>query len=231
MEHKKWKLILMILLLIIGVFNMVLSIGYSMFSGRMFSNSPNDNEVLGFDGNTQRPGPPGSFFSGFSESKFPVTMVEDSSVGDTEWYWSAPVTNLGADDGNEASAALSGGEISYYAKCTNFGFNIPSGAIIKGIKVTTEKQRSGEDANIFDYEVKIIKNGSIMTTNKAAAGVYATDWTKVYYGSSTDLWGETWTADEINYDNFGVVISVQNTGGAGNDGQIDYVSITVYYSA
>jgi len=70
-----------------------------------------------------------------------------------------------------------------------------------------------------------------MTTNKAAAGVYATDWTKVYYGSSTDLWGETWTADEINYDNFGVVISVQNTGGAGNDGQIDYVSITVYYSA
>jgi hypothetical protein len=65
---------------------------------------------------------------------------------------------------------------------------------------------------IQDTNVKIVKSsGSIGTTNKAYT---TTDWgieEYVSYGSSSDLWGETWTPSDINNANFGVVISVETS--------------------
>jgi len=65
-----------------------------------------------------------------------------------------------------------------------------------------------------DAYVQIIKsNGTIGTTNKANT---VDAWTSVNgtyypYGSSSDLWGETWSASDINNSNFGVAFSASGT--------------------
>lgn len=60
-----------------------------------------------------------------------------------------------------------------------------------------------------DIHIRIVKaDGTIGTTNKADT---ATNWTTTDtvfpYGSSSDVWDETWTAEDINDADFGVVIS------------------------
>ena len=67
-----------------------------------------------------------------------------------------------------------------------------------------------------DNSVKIVKSdGTLGTTDKATGDEWPSSDAYVSYGSSTDLWGETWTAEDINDVNFGAVIS-------GKDGY-DYV--------
>ena len=160
----------------------------------------------------------------------PGTMADDDSVG-TE-TWSNP-DNAKVSDDSDATIILGGGggEISHYLKATNFGFDIPSGTIINGILVSIERSNANNDPDIFtvlDSEVKIIKEGTIGSTNKADT---ETAWTQndayVDYGSSSDLWGESWTPAQINASNFGMVISATSTAGFGH---IDHIRITVYHS-
>jgi hypothetical protein len=63
-------------------------------------------------------------------------------------------------------------------------------------------------ANYLDNSIKIIKSdGTFGTTNKATTNLWPTSDTYISYGSSIDLWGETWTAEDINDADFGVVLS------------------------
>ena len=51
------------------------------------------------------------------------------------------------------------------------------------------------------------------------------------YGSPTDLWGVTWTSDQINAKGFGVVIAAQNeAGGLSDTSYVDSMRINVYYT-
>src|SRR5690606_22873191 len=49
------------------------------------------------------------------------------------------------------------------------------------------------------------------------------------YGGPADLWGESWTAADINAADFGLVVAATNDG-SGNAGQarVDCVTITIY---
>jgi len=69
----------------------------------------------------------------------------------------------------------------------------------------------GED--ILDSSVKIVKaDGTIGTTNKASGTSWSATEAYFSYGSSSDLWGETWTAENINDVDFGIVLSVIDQG-------------------
>ncbi len=216
---------------------MVLMIGTkNLFDLGIFKISPNDGQVLGFDGAKQRPGNITSFFKTQSQTRIAGTVTYETTLGSKRWYYETWEGSLQGDlavlDGQRDYTYLNVGQISYYLRCTNFGFNIPTGAIIKGIKVTMNKDTI-QGANLMkDYSVKIVKNGAYGTTDKAITDTYwPMEASNVYYGSSTDLWGEEWTAEEINYDNFGVAIAVQNIGGTGEEeAHIDYLEITVYYT-
>jgi len=60
--------------------------------------------------------------------------------------------------------------------------------------------------------VKIVKaDASIGATNRAA-GSLTTSQATYSFGGAEDLWGETWTAANINNSNFGVVVAFQGTG-------------------
>ncbi len=79
--------------------------------------------------------------------------------------------------------------------------------------------------DVVDEHLKIVKSdGSIGTTDKADN---LTPWpsvdTYVSYGNNDDLWGEEWTAADINSANFGVVFSPRTI----QDGEtIKYLKVT-----
>ena len=52
------------------------------------------------------------------------------------------------------------------------------------------------------------------------------------YGTTSDLWGTTWTPADINASNFGVALSANSSGtGATRTASVDYIQITVTYTA
>ena len=87
-----------------------------------------------------------------------------------------------------------------------------------------------------DSVVKIVKaDGSIGSENKKSATVWGNTPSYIPYGSSIDLWSESWTQADINDADFGIVLSVSNPGqGSYPDAptpSVDHIRITVYYTA
>ena len=143
------------------------------------------------------------------------------------------ITNVQLDDETYASFGnLPGAAGSHtdYLFVTDFGFLIPAGTIISGIKV--EVNCSDSNSRTSDYSVRIIKTGSITGEEKATGTPYPPVDNYISYGGSNDLWGETWDYKFIDDNQFGVAIAAQrNT----NDdiitaGRVDNIRITVYYT-
>lgn len=161
----------------------------------------------------------------------PSTTATDSGSGGTvDWTNHA---NAKAQDDSYANANLIiTATTSYYLKATDFGFSIPSTATIDGIVVEVDRYRytptSGE---CNDHRVRIIKGGSIGSTDKAVGTNWPGTDTDTYqsYGGSTDKWGETWSYSDINSSNFGVAVSAQRVSGIA-DARIDHIRITVHYT-
>ncbi|HOZ36182.1 MAG TPA: Hint domain-containing protein [archaeon] len=138
----------------------------------------------------------------------PGTMADDSAIGTEAW---SNVDNSKTSDNIYSGAFIvlldfyDFGYTTHYLKATNFGFNIPIGATINGIKVEVEEYGSGPlDSSI----AKIVKsNGSIGTTSIFDYNSPSSDM-NIIFGDSNNLWGETWTAEQINDSNFGVAIYI-----------------------
>ncbi len=152
-------------------------------------------------------------------------------TGTADWANPGYIT---ADDTNYASVNLSGSILtSGYLEGVNYGFNIPSNATITGIVVTIGRHESGTRVGYFDVRdstVRLLKAGVITGNNKAASG---TEWptsppVAASYGSTSDLWGATWTPEDINASNFGVVLSVITD--VNRIAYVDYMQISITYT-
>ncbi|HOW29796.1 MAG TPA: Hint domain-containing protein [archaeon] len=148
----------------------------------------------------------------FTEALSPGTMADDATIGTQAWssldYSKASDNSYSSVNmGNVVNGTFSG-YTTHYLKANNFGFNIPTGATINGIKVEIEKYTFGP---YISWDLKIVKaDGSIGDTNMGS-GTWPTPSdpnTYETYGSDTNVWGETWTAENINDSDFGVVISI-----------------------
>ncbi|MDD5738513.1 MAG: hypothetical protein PHY72_01095 [Candidatus Pacebacteria bacterium] len=159
----------------------------------------------------------------------PSIGADDSSTGTISW--SNP-TRIVSSNNSYATARLDDNQISHYLKATNFSFAIPFGAVINGITAEIEK-KSSNGSRIKDYQVRIIKGGAIGAINRAISSWWGTSDTYATYGSSSDLWGESWTYSDINDANFGVAISAYKNTAAGGviTASIDHIRITVAYTA
>ena len=87
----------------------------------------------------------------------------------------------------------------------------------------------------MDRNIYIIKANSFLGyQNKSKLDYWTGDFADYNYGGSSDLWGETWTAEDINDPDFGIAISVYNYNDGGGGPTItpliDYVRIIVYYT-
>lgn len=153
----------------------------------------------------------------------------DNSVGSTAW---SNTNNIGADDSSTARATIPDGSSSNYLKGTSFGFSIPTGATIDGIEVTLERSTQWSNS-VKDTHARIVKSdASIGTTDKSNTNFWDNVGTEVItYGGSTDLWGESWAASDINSANFGFAVAADNVNCCfSSQSDIDYIQITVYYT-
>ncbi|OGZ65504.1 MAG: hypothetical protein A2822_04385 [Candidatus Staskawiczbacteria bacterium RIFCSPHIGHO2_01_FULL_41_41] len=160
----------------------------------------------------------------------PSTTADDSGVGIAPW---ADHANITASDNSPASAIIPAVDtITHYLKATNFGFSIPAGAIIDGIVVEWERRDADlGGANTKDNAVRIVKGGTIGSTDKASVSTWPASDAYATYGGSSDLWGETWTVDDINSSTFGAALSARNvTTTSSASPYVDHVRVTVYYT-
>ncbi len=155
-------------------------------------------------------------------TKLTGTGTDISTVGTVTWTNPGYIT---ANDNSYALASLSN-STSHYLRATNFGFSVPSNAIITGITVNIGRYASGN--NVADADVLLLKNGAVTGTDKAITGTaWPTAEANQAYGSVVDLWGQTWSPNDINNANFGVVLSVSSS--RTRNIYVDYIQITVTY--
>jgi hypothetical protein len=112
---------------------------------------------------------------------------------------------------------------------TQFHVALPAGAVVRGIVFDVDK--SADDDQAADESVRVLKGGAATGTDHKAAGTWPTTYTETPYGGPLDLWGATWTAADVQSNDFGIAITPQYLSQAGNDhADIDSVSVTVFYS-
>lgn len=142
--------------------------------------------------------------------------------------WTTP-TQVYTSNDSYADAHMPEEGMSHWLRTTTYGFSIPTGAVIDGIKVRFEK-RAQTVSTVKDWDVKIVKAGSEQGTDKGSSAYWLTSDTYVVYGGTTDLWGLTWTPAQINASNFGVSISARNYDIQPRYALVDHVQIKVYYT-
>lgn len=156
----------------------------------------------------------------------PATIVDDASLGgDTPW--TSP-GNAATSNNVYTFTDLGESSVTDYLKCTNFGFSIPAGSTINGIKVEVESYVE-HAALQWTLHACIVQSGTIQEASDITALVVDTE-AYLTCGSATELWGLTWSVAQVNSANFGVAVKVYAPEGSSTV-DIDHVRITVYYSA
>ncbi len=160
----------------------------------------------------------------------PGTAASDSSNGSSQ-AWSNLTNALTQNDLYADATVNKANPTTQYLKLTNFGFSIATDAVIDGIQVEVDRYTS--TGQIIDQSVKLVKGGTIGGTEKSGGAAWPTSDTDAYvsYGGSADLWGQTWTAADINSANFGIAIAATkpNSGNSTRDAHVDDVRVTVTY--
>jgi hypothetical protein len=163
-----------------------------------------------------------------------TSFTNDNSVGSIAF--TSP-SNAGLHDGNLADAsatALIFAANTQYLKSTGFGFTIPGSTSICGIVVEVEKSATGINilANVKDNSIRLVKAGSPTGSDYAKLTKWTSTQTYYTYGGATDLWGTTWSKNEINAPNFGVAFSAEINGliSLFPSALIDNIRMTVYFN-
>ena len=168
----------------------------------------------------------------------PPASVTETNLSGSDFGWDDANDVLTSNNDYAYAGAtltlLNPSKYSDYMALTNFSMSIPLAVTICGIEVQMDRKASGLSlgAVVKDYRVRLIKGGSIVTaSNKASASGWSGSETTATYGSSSDLWGTTWTPADINSSNFGFAFSAEISGllGVFLSADIDNVRITVYY--
>ncbi|MBI5057011.1 MAG: hypothetical protein HZB61_10395 [Nitrospirae bacterium] len=160
--------------------------------------------------------------------KYGNKIENEASVGTIAW---ASIPYAATPDGNYAFVTLDAGQISNYLKTTDFKFNIPTTATIKGVLVKVKAYAEATVAAQALKNVKLVKAGAISGNNNGNGGSIQTTPIEHSFGSSIDLWGLSLTPADVNASSFGCVVGVESAAGA-NDTEtyIESIAITIYYN-
>ena len=133
------------------------------------------------------------------------------------------VTDAIASDDADATITLAATQTSNYLKATGPNFSLPVGEAIAGILVEVECAQSLVISQ--DMSARVVKGGTIQTAQTKTFEVPSAD-AYISFGGPTDLWGQSWTANDINAADFGVALYLDNA--LADNYQIDHIRITVY---
>lgn len=156
----------------------------------------------------------------------PATFAQDGPGTS----WTNP-SNVQASDNVYATINLDILVVCRMLQATNYGFSIPTGSTINGIVLTIEKKAAEVD-KVSDLHVYLIKGGVTQTAeDKADIENWGVTDASTNYGGASDVWSNTWTAEEINDSGFGAAIRAQQqVDETPVTASIDWMGITVYYT-
>ena len=142
-----------------------------------------------------------------------------SAAGDYYDDWNNPIYAFTSND------SYSIGGPTEYQDWYNFTFNIPHGATINGIQIEIEASYSnpvtGSVALSWD-------GGNTYTSSEIKSWNDAGDNNETFVGSPTEVWGRTWSSEELNNNNFRV--RIQRSSQATGTLAVDCISVKVYYN-
>lgn len=158
---------------------------------------------------------------------FPSANNVSTGTGNT---WTNPGNGYTSDN-TYTTCFVSGAGNTKNLIYSGFGFSIPAGATIDGIVVEFERKTSTA-STFIDGDINLIKTGTTFVgTDQSAGATWSTTESYVTFGSSSNLWGTTWTDTEINASSFGVGHrAIQNNSKNSATASIDHVRITVHYT-
>lgn len=154
----------------------------------------------------------------------PAILASVAELGTLAW---AMPGNAAASDNARAAAATAVLLNTQALTATGFGFALPPAAQVTGIEVHVE--RSSPIMLTSDNAVRIVRGGMIGSADRALPGNWPSTGAEavVTYGGPADLWGESWTAADINDSGFGAAVSARVS--AVDTALIDHIAITVHY--
>ncbi len=158
--------------------------------------------------------------------KYPTSS--GSGIG---WGPGSSGTIIANDNGFYRFTFSAGGnEVSTEVEGITFGFSSDVDGTIDGIIVEVGLRASAAD-NCRDTFAKLEKASfTPIGTDKSSNTLLGTTEQILTYGSSSDLWGSTWTAAEIQAAGFGFNAKYTSEPGKNGYVELDYVRITVYYT-
>lgn len=173
-----------------------------------------------------------------SQTSAPVTIVQDASLpagASLSWGTLSNISTTGAS--YATFTKNSGNAQSFFADCTNFGFNIPIGSTIRGIQLSVMHFETNSGLTIGsarDNSIMLIVGGTAQGNDKADT---VDTWpvntaTQALYGGIDDFWGiSNLTLAQVNSSTFGVAFSGNASATIGKNGQgnVNTLTITIFY--
>ena len=130
-----------------------------------------------------------------------------------------------------AKVTINHKERSKYIRGINYGFEVPLGSTINNIQATIHCKATGSSIK-EDVIMLVDQNGQPIGDNKEiGVNYWPSEYDNIVYGDQNGTWGITdWTAEKINDDNFGVMLSVKNFGTDVGMAMIDNIQTTITYT-
>jgi hypothetical protein len=168
-----------------------------------------------------------------TQSRNPTVVSVDGGIipgGTTLW---SNANNVLACDGSYATITPTNNQTTNtrYMVVNNFGFTIPSDATINGIEIVVRRRKSGSGGEIRDTVASMVNGGSAVGTNSPIGTDWSTSDFDATYGGPSNTLGAALTPALVNSSNFGFALRIYNSGGSvGAVGEVDCISITIYYT-
>lgn len=147
-------------------------------------------------------------------------------------------TNVTVLDGMPADVNLMQNAFCFQSTCyysrslisSQFGFAIPGSATILGIEINILREAPAVNT-IKDTTVILLMNGVTQSLNNKSLVSWPATYTSQVYGGPSNLWGLVWTPADINNPATALRLGVYNQSTVSVNGvNVDYVSMTVYYT-
>lgn len=159
----------------------------------------------------------------------PGFLDSKADSGDSAW---ASVNQAQNSENKYAEVSLDPAAMSQFLTATEFGFDIPDDATVTGVELLLERKRTALSGSgtINDHTIRLLKDGALSGTNKAADLDWPSAELTLSYGGESDAWGLTFSPADIDKSTFGVAVRVKNVATkAEMMAQVDSILLRVYF--
>lgn len=146
--------------------------------------------------------------------------------GKTNWSNAANIQT----EANLASNFVPQSETSDWLRGSNFGFSVPKGATIEGIKLEISREASATNS-ISDGSLRLLNaNDEPVGDDKKSTSKWPTTKAIATYGGETDTWNASSTPAIVNHANFGARLYVDNSAPSSRVAYVWWYKVTIYYT-